>query len=372
MYYHLILTDACNLCCSYCRAKDFEESDPFGEGVTFDEDVPPELSFDLNHLYRFLAEDPEAVLTFYGGEPLMRLDLVREVMDHAPVGRFMLQTNAMLLDRLEPEYRNRFSTILVSIDGPEPLTDAHRGRGVYRRVTENVRVLLDGGYTGELIARMTVTEETDIEEAVLHLAENSDHSFSSVHWQIDANFWGDYSKRDFGRWAASSYNPGIRRLAARWVARMREDGTVPKWYPFLGVTADLLLGRESGLRCGCGYANYAVMTDGTIIPCPCMVGMKEWYLGHVAETRPQDLRRVPVGGACTTCDLAGFCGGRCLYSNVLNPWPAEGRRLVCGTVRNLRDAVVSVLPEVRALIRGGVVTLDDFAFERYNGCEIIP
>ncbi|QSZ68381.1 TIGR04084 family radical SAM/SPASM domain-containing protein [Methanofollis aquaemaris] len=371
MYYHLILTDACNLCCSYCRAKDFEESDPFGRWIAFDEDVPPELSFDLRDLYRFLSQDSGAVLTFYGGEPLLRLDLVREVMDHAPIGRFMLQTNALLLDRLEPEYRNRFSTVLVSIDGPEVLTDAHRGKGVYRRVMENVHALLDGGYTGELIARMTITEKTDIEKAVLYLSENSDHSFSSIHWQIDADFWGDYSKRDFGRWAAGSYNPGIRRLVGHWVERMKE-GTVPTWYPFLGVTADLLLGREGGLRCGCGYANYTVMTDGTIIPCPCMVGMRDWYLGNVATTRPQDLPEVSVEGPCTACDLIDFCGGRCLYSSILRPWPEVGRHMVCGTVRNLRDAVVSSLPEIRELIREGVVSLDDFAYERYNGCEIIP
>lgn len=371
MYYYLILTDSCNLCCSYCRAKDFEESEPCEREVVIDEDVPTDLSFDLSDLYRFLAMDPDPVLTFYGGEPLLRRDLIEEIMDHAPSScRFMVQTNGLFLDRLGPKTVNRFSTILVSIDGPEDLTDAHRGAGVYTRVMKNVRTVRAGGYTAELIARMTVAEDTNIEEAVLHLADLPD--FTSVHWQIDANFWGDYAVRDFAAWAEESYNPGIRRLVRRWVAAMREEKRVLRWYPFLGCMNDLLLGQESRLRCGCGCTNYTIMTDGTFVPCPCMIGMKDWYLGHVSSTAPDDLPVVPVGDPCTSCDIRGFCGGRCLYSNILRPWPEEGRRLVCGTVRNLHDALTSALPEVRELISEGRIARSDFAYEHFNGCEIIP
>ncbi len=371
MYYHLILTDACNLCCSYCRAKDFEESDPPEREAEVDENIPSDLAFDLAGLYRFLGEDPTPVLTFYGGEPLLRSDLIEEIMEHAPPCRFMIQTNGLLLHRLEREIVNRFSTVLVSIDGPAALTDAHRGAGVYAAVMKNVRALRAGGYAGELIARMTADEETDIEAAVLHLDGIEENPFSAIHWQIDANFWGDWRRRDFARWAEEAYNPGISRLVRRWVGEM-EGGRVPRWYPFLGCMADLLSGQESRLRCGCGYMNYTVMTDGTIVPCPCMAGMKEWYLGHVSTTVPADLPVAPVGEPCTTCDIAGFCGGRCLYSNILRPWPAEGRSVVCGTVRNLHDALVGAVPAVRRLIDDGVISTEDFAFERYNGCEIIP
>lgn len=372
MYYYLILTDSCNLCCSYCRAKDFEESDPCEREVAIDENIPPDLSFDLSHLYRFLAADSDPVLTFYGGEPLLRRDLIGEIMDHAPPCRFMVQTNGLLLDSLGPEIVNRFATILVSIDGPEALTDTHRGAGVYAQVMKNVRAIRASGYTGELIARMTVAEDTGIEEAALHLANLPQNPFSAIHWQIDANFWGDYSGRNFAAWAEESYNPGIRRLVGRWMASMRNEKRVPRWYPFLGCMRSLLLGQDSCLRCGCGCANYTIMTDGTIIPCPCMIGMKDWYLGHISSVAPDDLPVVPVGDPCTSCDIRGFCGGRCLYSNILRPWPEEGRRLVCGTVRNLHDALTSALPEVRELISDGLISLSDFSYERFNGCEIIP
>ncbi|MGC8940395.1 MAG: hypothetical protein ACP5KU_07875, partial [Candidatus Bathyarchaeia archaeon] len=47
------------------------------------------------------------------------------------------------------------------------------------------------------------------------------------------------------------------------------------YYPFLGIADSFLKGeRESLLRCGGGWINYAIQTDGYIIPCPTMWGMK--------------------------------------------------------------------------------------------------
>ncbi len=67
MYYHLILTDNCNLCCTYCRGKAFTVEPPEQPDIVIDEDLPVDLDIDLADLYRFLAKDPDAVLTFYGG-----------------------------------------------------------------------------------------------------------------------------------------------------------------------------------------------------------------------------------------------------------------------------------------------------------------
>ncbi len=367
MFWHLILTDACNLCCSYCRARAFEPDAEDGRPVAFDPALPAELEVDLDDLVAFLARDPDPTLTFYGGEPLLRPDLVEELMACLPGCRFILQTNGLLLDRLPVETLHRFHTLLVSVDGPEALTDRHRGKGVYSRVVGNVKRLVAGGFSGELIARMTVDEATMIEEAVLHCDRLP---VSGVHWQIDANFSGSYAVRDFARWVRDSYNPGIWRLVDAWVVRM-EAGEVARWYPFLDTTWDLLRGAPSRLRCGSGYANYTIQTDGTIVPCPAMTGMTEFYLGHIRDTDPLALPVVPVHG-CADCDLVSFCGGRCLYGAVTEPWPAAGRAEVCGTVRNLHDALVHALPRVRALLEEGTIAPADFGHLKYNGCEIIP
>jgi len=340
--------------------------------IEIDEYLPLEPAYDLGELYAFLARDTSPAVTFYGGEPLLKMDLIREIMDGAPVERFMIQTNGLLLNELPPEYVNRFSTILVSLDGRETLTDAHRGTGTYRRVMENVRRIIAGGYCGELIARITVAEDTDLVDAVTYLSDNPDHAFSSIHWQLDANFTPDFTHRSFASWSETSYNPGIRTLVQRWVSLIETTGSVPYWYPFLDTMDDLLQGRKSRLRCGAGHANYAIMTDGHIAPCPVMIGMKGHYLGHISTADPAHLPRVDVGGECTYCGIRDFCGGRCLYANIIQPWNTQERRLVCSTVENLHAALTGALPQVRALIRDGRITLSDFSHEKYNGCEIIP
>jgi len=343
-----------------------------GAAVEVDETLPIELDYNLDTLYQFLKQDPDPTLTFYGGEPLLKTDLIQRIMDTAPVRHFMVQTNGLLLDRLAPEYVNRFSTILVSVDGMEGLTDAQRGAGTYRKVMDNVQRIIANGFSGELIARMTVTETTDIVDAVTYLADNPDYRFSSIHWQMDANFAHDFSRRSFASWVQHHYNPGIRTLVRHWAHLMAEHRRVPRWYPFLDPMDDLLNGRASLLRCGSGHANYSIMTDGHIAPCPIMIGMSRYYLGHIGTTHPNDLPRIAVGGECTICRIRNFCGGRCLYANIMHPWKPEERQLVCGTVETLHAALTEALPQVRSLIANGILSPYDFTHEKYNGCEIIP
>jgi uncharacterized protein len=376
LYFHLILTDDCNLCCSYCRARAFENMNEIKDGslpqIEIDPLLPPELNFSLDLLYGFLQKDPAPALTFYGGEPLLRADLIDRIVREAPVKQFMIQTNGLLLDKLTPEIISRFSTILVSLDGPEMLTDANRGAGTYRKVMENIKKICVNGYNQELVARMTVTESTDIDDAVHWLSDNQDYSFSSIHWQLDANFANDFSNRRFSEWVRKSYNPGIIRLITDWVDHMEERGKVLRWYPFLDPMEDLLLGRRTRLRCGSGYANYSIMTDGHIAPCPVMTGMSQYYVGHIRDADPQDLAVITINGECTDCTLFEFCGGRCLYSNITKPWAEDERRIICSTVENLFYGLSDVLPRVKDLIAKEVVCPADFSHEKYNGCEIIP
>ena len=214
---------------------------------------------------------------------------------------------------------------------------------------------------------MTVDEATAIEEAVFHC---DGLPVSAVHWQLDANFWGDHAARDFARWVREDYNPGIRRLVDAWVARM-EAGEVAPVVPVPGY--DLGPPPRRALRppVWVGYANYTIQTDGTIIPCPIMTGMTGFYLGHIRDADPLAIPAVPVGG-CGDCGIASFCGGRCLYAAITEPWPATGRAEVCGTVRNLHDALISALPRVRTLLEEGTIEPADFVHVKFNGCEIIP
>jgi len=114
------------------------------------------------------------------------------------------------------------------------------------------------------------------------------------------------------------------------------------------------------------------MTDGYIAPCPVMIGMAKYYVGHVRDADPLDLAVITVNGECTECKIFGFCGGRCLYSNITKPWGEAGRQVICSTVEYLQNCLTEALPKVKDLITDGTIHSSDFSHEKFNGCEIIP
>ena len=373
MFFHLILTTECNLQCRYCYGEALEDIDTDFEELDVEYSLPRKITYDVAALDRFCGKDPECVLTFYGGEPLLCIEEIKQIMDTVHAQYFMVQTNGLLLDRLSPEYVNRFHTILVSLDGDEKLTDYYRGTGTFRKVIENLKTIGNNGFRGELVARMTVMEQTDLHDQVRWLLENDDFSFSSIHWQLNAGFWkSDFARRDFSDWSAESYNPDVRRLVRFWVDKMENEGKVLKLYPILGVAQSLLRDEKSFLRCGGGWTNYAIQTDGNIVPCPTMWGMRDYYLGNMCEANPMELRQIFVGKPCTECEVLNSCGGRCLYANVTRRWSAAAYALVCQTVHNLIQSVSQEIPRIQQLIANGGIRLKDFGYVKYNGCEIIP
>jgi len=142
----------------------------------------------------------------------------------------------------------------------------------------------------------------------------------------------------------------------------------------LGI-ANSLLNQEKDclMRCGGGWINYAIQTDGYIIPCPTMWGMKEYYLGHIKDSNPLKLNKLFVNKKpCSYCSILSICGGRCLYTNITKRWTDEAYSKVCFTVSQLIKAIDSEIPRIQMLIKNGKVRLEDFDYLKYNGAEIIP
>lgn len=373
MHYYVTLTTKCNLKCVYCYGKALEDVDSDFGCYEVDYSIPSEVTYSIDDLKRFLSRDPDVTLVFYGGEPLLKMNLMKTIMDEVPAKRYILQTNGILLDRLEPEYANRLHTILISIDGDEKTTDSNRGKGTHRKVMENVKLLRKRGFKGEIIARMTVNENVDIERQVKWLLFNQDCPFTSVHWQLDALFGKkEFERRDFAEWSEKVYNPKVRKLIKFWISRMESHGEVLRLYPFIGVMESILTGKPTQLRCGAGWTFFNIQTDGKLTPCPVMAGMKDFYLGDIFNMAPQDIHKVYVSEPCTQCSLYSLCGGRCLYANVTKLWGVRGFKLVCRTVENLIHALKKGAPKVWELIAKGKVSYRDFSYPKYNSCEIIP
>jgi uncharacterized protein len=373
MFFHLLLTTNCDLQCRYCYVKSCEDMNADFGDFEVDYSVPDRITYDIHLLEKFLGKDPKPMIIFYGGEPMLCNDKIKEIMNNIKAKQFNIQTNGLHLNELDTEYLNRMSTIFVSIDGNEKLTDYYRGKGVYRRVIKNLKSITKNGFKGEIIARMTLMEETDIYKNVRWLLNNPDYSFNSIHWQLDAGFWkNDFKRRPFPEWVKENYNPQLRKLVNFWINIMETQGKVLRLYPFIGVMQSLLNGEISFLRCGSGWSNYSIQTDGHIIPCPAMSGMKDYYLGHIQDSHPLNLKLVYVGQPCTSCEILRECGGRCLYANITKRWSNEEYDLVCRTVKNLVESLRSYLPRVKMLIEKETIGLSDFDYIKYNSCEIIP
>ncbi len=374
MQYYVTLTSECNLRCAYCYEKCCNDFGVDLGRLKIDYSIPSSIVYDLAKLERFCEKDSDSTIVFYGGEPLLRIDTLEKIMHIVPAKRFLLQTNGILLHRLNSECLNRLDAILVSVDGDRELTDHYRGKGVYDRVIRNLRRLRERGFIGETIARMTVGRETRIDRDVCSLLFNEE-LFNSIHWQLDALFWyNDYDKERFSKWVNTEYNPGVRNLIDVWVRHIEDHEEVLRIYPFVGIMRSLLLNEPTKLRCGAGWTMFNIQTDGNITPCPVMAGMSDFYLGNIEHTDPSDLasRAVFVSEPCTNCSIYSLCGGRCLYANVTKLWGEEGFRLVCSTVKDLVDALKSTVPAILRLMSKGTVLLRDFDYPRYNSCEIIP
>src|SRR3989339_782591 len=142
----LLTTLTCNLKCTYCSLGVGEVVGSQGK-VSYTPDVLD--AFIKKHLSEY-----EVYVTFYGGEPTLNLDFIKEIMGRYPTFRFQLQTNGTLLDSLPDNVLSNLSNILLSIDGGEAITDGFRGRGGYRQVGKNTRAVRDR-MKGSFTARVT-------------------------------------------------------------------------------------------------------------------------------------------------------------------------------------------------------------------------
>jgi len=362
MHYHIILTERCNSRCVYCYGKSMKEFENGLEEKWEFEDCPCDSEVDIETLKSFIKKDD--TLIFYGGEPLLKIDKIKEIIDNINC-RFCMQTNAKILDQLPKKYLLKLDKILVSIDGDRQRTDENRGKGNYDLVIKNVEKIKELGFNGEVVSRMTICHP-DIFEQVKYLLDLN--IFDSVHWQLDAGFYkNDFDDEKFSEFV-KKYKSELTNLVNYWLKEMKK-GKVLKLYPFLGIFESVYYNKSSKLRCGSGYANFTITTNGKLSACPIMNSVKDFYCGNIRQGVKKEIHCIEP---CTTCSYYDLCGGRCLYSNYAKLWPEQGQDLICETIKHLINEIKRIVPEIRKLIDNKLVSEEDFYYEKYFGPEIIP
>jgi uncharacterized protein len=361
MQYHLVLTERCNLHCTYCG------------GTRHQEGLPLEPTYTLEDLKAFIGLDPEPVIGFYGGEPTLALDYMYRVMDSVPAKAYTLQTNGTHLAEIEDRHLQRLHSILVSIDGPREVTDACRGRDTYDTVIRNLREVEDRGYMGDVVARMAFSDSGDIYRDVTYLLGLENPYFDHVHWQLDV-FWSDLETRPGLLDWLNRYDHGVSRLAHDFRDALKQ-GRVLGIVPFIPVMRTLITGEPAPhIWCGSGRDSFAIMTSGNIDVCPVAPELPYSKVGSLYTSTPQGIRdALPVGPPCDECKDLWVCGGRCLYANQTMFWGRELFDRVCESTRHMVKELERLAPLARSLMDEEVLPADAFNYpEINNGCEIIP
>jgi MoaA/NifB/PqqE/SkfB family radical SAM enzyme len=139
--YKLVLTHKCNLRCSMCYE--------WGERGWCREELGKAVlqELDWSIIQKLMTHTGGMIRPYFiliGGEPLL-YSRFRELALLFRRQRCVsiVCTNGLLLNRfLDVVVDNPYMTLLVSLDGPEEVNDSLRGRGVYRKVMENLTLLM--------------------------------------------------------------------------------------------------------------------------------------------------------------------------------------------------------------------------------------
>ncbi len=353
----LYTTGQCNLKCRYC-------------GGSFDpKRVPWRIEYRMGLLDDLIRDDD--VIAFYGGEPLLNLEFIRDVMDRFRRCHYVVQTNGLLLDEIKPDILEKLDAILVSIDGGREITDGNRGQGVYDEVLKALKNVRERGFRGDLVARMTITYESDIYRDVCHLLDLG--LFDHVHWQLSMIWVDRRSWRDLWGWINRSYKPGLKKLFDLWISNL-ESGRILGIAPFQGVLKRILFGGTYP-PCGVGEDSFTILTNGRIISCPIAVEESWAEIGTLGNVLRRELegRKNILEEPCRSCEFLRVCGSRCLYTNRERLWGDEGVKAICECSRYIIELVQGNLWKIKDTLTKSSYTLEDLTYPRYNNTvEIIP
>jgi uncharacterized protein len=148
------VTDGCNLSCKYCGYGElYDGYDPRSSGSL---SLKKACNI-LDYLAKLWKENigtslvQPFTLSFYGGEPLINMKLIKEVIQYAESlnisskkFRYNMTTNGLLLNKYMNYLVDKKFNLLISLDGNEKdhsYRVDHHGMNSHKRIVDNIRLL---------------------------------------------------------------------------------------------------------------------------------------------------------------------------------------------------------------------------------------
>lgn len=338
----------CNMTCKYC----------FGDKGAF-EGERSLLSLEtgkkaIDFLLAHSASRRNLEIDFFGGEPLMNFQVVKDLVAYGreaekPYGkniRFTITTNGLLLDDEKSAFINEnMDNVILSIDGRPEVNDNMRrttnDKGTYDIITKNYLKFVEKRQ-GTYYVRGTFTRENlDFAEDVKHLVEMGFKNVSVEPVVTDLSLSYALQDEDKDR-LFEEYD----KLADIYLKQYEEG----KAFEFFHFNIDLNQGpcvvkRVSG--CGAGTEYVAVSPEGDIYPCHQFVGNEEFKLGNIKEDEFKNEMYDLFNSAhiynkekCKDCWAKFYCSGGChanayhINKDMKEPYSLgcelEKKRIECG------------------------------------------
>ncbi len=316
----LHIAHTCNLNCAYCFASQGKYQ---GERAV--------MSFETGkRALDFLIENSgtrrNLEVDFFGGEPLMNFDVVKQLVAYArsiekAAGknfRFTLTTNGLLIDDDVIDFANReCANVVLSLDGRKEVHDRFRvdyaGKGSWETIVPKFKQLVDARGGKGYYMRGTFTHHNpDFLEDIKTMLELGFSELSMEPVVCAHGEQGELTESDLPV-VLEQYE----KLAELMLEREREGKPFTFYHYMIDLTGGpCIYKRISG--CGSGTEYMAVTPWGDLYPCHQFVGEEQFRLGDiytgVSNTAVQEQFRacnVYAHPECGDCWARLYCSGGC-------------------------------------------------------------
>lgn len=316
----LHIAHTCNLNCSYCFAS---QGKYHGERAVMSYEVGKQA---LDFLVANSGTRTNLEVDFFGGEPLMNFQVVKDLVAYArsiekAAGknfRFTLTTNGMLVDDDVIEFANReCSNVVLSLDGRKEVHDRYRvdyaGRGSWEQIVPKFQKFVEarGGKNYYMRGTFTHANPDFLEDIKTML----DLGFTELSMEPVVGPESDPSS------LTAEDLPIVLEQYEKLAYLMLERHREGKPFTFYHYMIDLKGGpciykRISG--CGSGTEYMAVTPWGDLYPCHQFVGEEKFRLGDIwnGVTNPEVQKgfadcNVYTRPDCADCWAKLYCSGGC-------------------------------------------------------------